>query len=361
MSAALEAALRELADKQEIEQVLVNHGRGIDRADLALMQSCYHPDAQVDYGLFVGPGYAFAEMVTSQPLDRPLTTHRTSNFWIRVDGDRAVAESYGLAYRDETDEGDRVQRLMGGRYLDRLERRDGVWRIAHRTFVLDWNVNLPWSMDLEGRLFAGATMGARRADDPATRMFSEWSARHPARPARRATPAADRAAAIDRALSRQALRELAAAYCRAADRADDALLRTLWHPGGKVSYGEYSGAWEGFCDYWTGVRARFERMTHLIGNDYFEIDGDRALGETLVARIEVLPRRTGAVDRMIGGRFLDRFARRDGVWKLTGRAFVLDWNVNRPSTALWDRAVYASLPLRGALAPDDPVYALWAG
>src|SRR3546814_19209297 len=28
--------------------------------------------------------------------------------------------------------------LIGGRYIDRFERRDGVWRIAHRTGLLDW-------------------------------------------------------------------------------------------------------------------------------------------------------------------------------------------------------------------------------
>ncbi|MEN3952415.1 nuclear transport factor 2 family protein [Iodidimonas sp. SYSU 1G8] len=358
MSAALEAALRDVADKHAIEQVLVNHGRGIDRSDTALMQECYHADATVDYGLFKGPAHEFAALVTGAPLDRPLSTHRTSNIWIRVEGDKAIAESYGLAYREEDDEESRVQRLMGGRYLDRLERRGGAWKITQRIFVLDWNINLPCTLDLTGPLFAGQTMGGRRADDPATRLFADWSSRHaPGTPS--GHDAASRDAVIDRAVSKQALHELNTAYCRAADRADDGLMRRLWHPGAKVSYGEYSGGFEGFCDYWAGVRDRFERITHLIGNDYFEIDGDRAVGETLVARIEVLPRASGTVDRMIGGRFLDRFERRGGVWKLSGRAFVLDWNVNRPTTAIWDRAVYASLPLRGGRAPEDPVYALW--
>jgi hypothetical protein len=358
MSAALEAALRELADKHAIEQVLAAHGRGIDRSDHALMASCYHPGATVEYGVFAGPAAEFCAMVTDAPADRPPTTHRTSNIWIRVDGDTAVAESYGLGYRDEMDEGGRMQRLMGGRYLDRLERRGTGWEIVHRTFVLDWNINLPWSMDTAREHYAGLLQGSRGDDDPATRMLAGWADRTP-RAAGDPAPVADRAAAIDRAVSKQALHELNTAYCRAADRADDALMRSLWHADAKVSYGEYSGGFEGFCDYWAGVRDRFERLSHLIGTDYYEITGDRAVGETQVARIEVLPRKSGTVDRMIGGRFLDRFERRGGVWKLTGRAFVLDWNVNRPTTAQWDRGVFASLTLRGARAPDDPVYALW--
>ena len=55
MSAALEAALRELADKHAIEQVIAAHGRGIDRSDNALMSGCYHPGASVEYGVFAGP------------------------------------------------------------------------------------------------------------------------------------------------------------------------------------------------------------------------------------------------------------------------------------------------------------------
>jgi hypothetical protein len=357
MTAALEAALLELADKHEIEQVLAAHGRGIDRSDNALMAGCYHPGATVEYGVFAGLAAEFCAMVTGVPLDKPPTTHRTSNIWIKVDGDQAVAESYGLGYRDEEDDGGRMQRLMGGRYLDRLERRDTGWKIVHRIFVLDWNVNLPWSMDLTRRPYAGLLLGKRGPDDPATRMLRAWSEAHGGEAA--AAAPADRAAAIDRALSKQALHEINTAYCRAADRADDALMRTLWHEDAKVSYGEYSGGFEGFCAYWAGVRDHFERLTHLIGTDYYEITGDRAVGETQVARIEVLPRKTGTIDRMIGGRFLDRFERRGGVWKLTGRAFVLDWNVNRPTTAQWDKGVFASLTLRGARAPDDPVYALW--
>ncbi|MBI1179877.1 MAG: nuclear transport factor 2 family protein [Alphaproteobacteria bacterium] len=359
MSAALEAALRDLAGKHEIEQVLTQHGRGIDRSDNALMSGCYHPDATVEYGVFSGPAAEFCAMVTGAPLDRPLTTHRTSNIWIRIDGDKAVAESYGLGYRDEEDEGGRMQRLMGGRYLDRLERRGGAWKIVHRIFVLDWNINLPWSMDLESPRYKGLLLGARGPGDPVTRMLDAWAREQPDTPAELSS--AEREAAIDRAVSKQALHELNTAYCRAADRADPDLLRAVWHPDAKVSYGEYSGGYEGFCDYWEGVREHFERITHLIGNDYFQVDGDRAVGETQVARFEVLPRKTGTIDRVIGGRFLDRYERRGGVWKLSGRAFVLDWNVNRPTTAQWDRGVYASLRLRGARAPDDPVYALWGG
>ncbi|MCB2109209.1 MAG: nuclear transport factor 2 family protein, partial [Rhodobacteraceae bacterium] len=34
-----------LLDKEEIRDVLMRYGRGVDRADADLLRSCYHPDA----------------------------------------------------------------------------------------------------------------------------------------------------------------------------------------------------------------------------------------------------------------------------------------------------------------------------
>lgn len=42
----------------------------------------------------------------------------------------------------------------GGRYIDRLERRLGEWRIAKRTVVMDWNDNKPSGEILDQGMFA---------------------------------------------------------------------------------------------------------------------------------------------------------------------------------------------------------------
>ena len=39
--------------------------------------------------------------------------------------------------------------VMAGRYLDRLERRDGEWRILRRQVVTDWNASHPSSQILD--------------------------------------------------------------------------------------------------------------------------------------------------------------------------------------------------------------------
>ena len=40
----------------------------------------------------------------------------------------------------EQDDGTWSGGLYGGRYLDEFERREGEWRIARRTYVMDWKL-----------------------------------------------------------------------------------------------------------------------------------------------------------------------------------------------------------------------------
>ena len=56
---------------------------------------------------------------------------------------------------------------MGGRYLDRIEQRDGDWRIAQQTCVMDRNRNTPSTAQRDEGIYAGLKIrGARWPDDP---------------------------------------------------------------------------------------------------------------------------------------------------------------------------------------------------
>ena len=52
-----------------------------------------------------------------------------------IDGDVAHAESYSLGIF--LDKGGETGRILAGRYIDRLEKRDGVWRIALRRATVE--------------------------------------------------------------------------------------------------------------------------------------------------------------------------------------------------------------------------------
>jgi hypothetical protein len=67
------------------------------------------------------------------------STHTLGNVLIELNGEFAGVESQFIAcIRCRHNDGE-VDWLMGGRYVDRFERRDGVWRIADRTVVYDWS------------------------------------------------------------------------------------------------------------------------------------------------------------------------------------------------------------------------------
>jgi hypothetical protein len=103
-----------------------------------------------------------------------LTQHNISNLVMRIDGAQARAETNCVAlHLIPAPEGE-IELAVGGRYLDRLEKRAGRWLIARRLYVMDWNRTTAATMATEGGLFDGLQRrGARGADDPSAAWWSE--------------------------------------------------------------------------------------------------------------------------------------------------------------------------------------------
>lgn len=115
----------------------MRYARGIDRLDMDLVRSCYHPDARDRHGSFSGSVDEFIAWVEPALVERfESTMHFLGNTLIDLDGDRAHAETYCIAsHRMRTEASDW---LAGVRYVDVFERRNGDWRLADRTVVFDW-------------------------------------------------------------------------------------------------------------------------------------------------------------------------------------------------------------------------------
>lgn len=135
MDAVLEARVRELVDKQEIEEVLMRYARGIDRRDRELIESAFHPDGTT--AADTGKGLA-DYMLKLSPTD-PCYTHYICNVLIEVEGDKAYCESYFISICELDSDGKWFTRFRGGRYIDQFERRKGTWKIAHRDTADDWD------------------------------------------------------------------------------------------------------------------------------------------------------------------------------------------------------------------------------
>lgn len=133
-------ALETLLAKQSIRDVLSRYCRGIDRMDKAMADSVFHQDSTVlYYGIYEGSGRGFIDWVWESHSTMACHSHQINNVLSEVDRDKANSEAYvTVALWWPTDENNKRQEALGrGRYLDRWSRRDGIWAIEHRSFVLD--------------------------------------------------------------------------------------------------------------------------------------------------------------------------------------------------------------------------------
>ena len=358
-------ALGELRDKQAIAQTLASHARGIDRADAEMLAAVYHPDAGADYGFFNGPAAQMVDTLVEMQRQAPVTLHRPANLWIRTRGDVAVSESYVIAYMAAGSGDSATQSLIGGRYLDRHEFRDGAWRIGHRTYVLDWNINRPSTASLVEATLAGGRfvpMGAHGARDPGNLHLAIHSADF-ATATSQGNTMTNRSITdsdIDAMLSRQTLQELLTAYCRGVDRGDSDLLASIFHDDATVITGVFNGAAQEFArEIVRSVDETSVRVFHSINNVWLEVAGDRAVGECYALAVQTVNGPDGLLDILVGGRYLDRFERRDGVWKIAQHTFVLDWNMTQPCTAVMDEGMFGDM-IHGTRGAADPVHEFWS-
>jgi ketosteroid isomerase-like protein len=135
--------LQSLLDKQAITELLHRYCRAVDRADLELLRDCYHDDATEDHGgTFKGPAADYIAQI-APVLPRSLMSHTTSNILIELNGDAALVESHILAFARLKKDGEKFDTLTLARAIDRVERRSGVWRIAARRLVWEWNHEMP--------------------------------------------------------------------------------------------------------------------------------------------------------------------------------------------------------------------------
>ena len=130
-----------LIDRQDILDCLTRFSRGMDRFDRDLFLSAFHADATIAAGSFVGAPDALYDWARGlHEAGQQATHHNLLNHSCDLDGDTAHTETYYLFVGRNRDDSNWI---AGGRYIDRLERRGGVWRIALRTNAIEWSGLVP--------------------------------------------------------------------------------------------------------------------------------------------------------------------------------------------------------------------------
>lgn len=148
---------------------------------------------------------------------------------------------------------------------------------------------------------------------------------------------------------RQEIHQALMRYCRGVDRGDEALINSAFHPGAVDDHGTPRLATELAA----GVATlRQRQLMHFTGNVLIELDGDNAFVESYFISFSPVDEDGKTSTRSRAGRYLDRFERRDGEWKIAYRKVVDEWARLDELTRLPDHWG-DNMGVRG---PDDDVF-----
>jgi hypothetical protein len=171
----LSPRLQALADRGEVAHVIATFARGLDRTDENLLRSVLHPDATLDFGpgIFQGTGNDYVHWTLGVLAGVKSSHHMAGQVRAELEGDAALAESYFHAHFRLDKATGREDVFMGGRWLDRFERRPsgsaGVWKIVHRKQVIDW-VRTEAVSDIFYHQNPDALWSSRSKTDPSYQM-----------------------------------------------------------------------------------------------------------------------------------------------------------------------------------------------
>ena len=134
----LEARLDALESHNAITRLIADYGHAYDNQDIELLASIWHDDARFDAGsLGVDNGRdAILGSANEAWKEIPYMHHWMTNLAIDIEGDTATAVVALDCFETSVTDG---PAMIGGKYFDRFERRDGVWKFVERRLDLSYS------------------------------------------------------------------------------------------------------------------------------------------------------------------------------------------------------------------------------
>ena len=129
-------SLQQVSDRIEINDLLIRYTTAIDTKDYSLLDTCFVPDAHLDYTSAGGIAGAYPEV--RQWLEKALapfavTVHFISNSVVDLGGDEAKARTCVLNPMGfPNPDGSLHMFTVGAYYNDELVRTEAGWRIRKR-------------------------------------------------------------------------------------------------------------------------------------------------------------------------------------------------------------------------------------
>jgi SnoaL-like domain len=130
------ADVQYLKDRQGILDVIHQQSRGVDRHDTELVADAFHENSWDEHGAQLTPGKQYGHWANdTHSKGSQINMHHITTHTCEIDGEVAHAESYVIGLMLNHD--GVTARLLAGRYVDRLEKRDGQWKLAVRRTTVE--------------------------------------------------------------------------------------------------------------------------------------------------------------------------------------------------------------------------------
>jgi len=124
------------SDRQACAEVIQAWGLARDRGRWSELSATFTPEGEISISWFRGPFAEFVERCKQSFSAGLRSKHLIWPATVKVEGERAVAETSIAILVRQTIEGVPVDLTSYGRFFDRMERR-GRWMIAERTAVYE--------------------------------------------------------------------------------------------------------------------------------------------------------------------------------------------------------------------------------
>ncbi|MFT3976230.1 MAG: nuclear transport factor 2 family protein [Sphingomonas bacterium] len=326
-----------LAARAEISDVIHRYCHATDRRKWWLMDSVFHEDAVCHLSVIGGSWREFVKQGAALLEPVGVTHHQVGNIQIALDGAVAHVETYVTAFhRVPADAppggpfggtGEAYDAVFGARYIDRFERRDGRWRIAERRSAAEYRHYRPVR---EGSLadVPAQFRGAFGDADASAPVVARWSGGvEEPRDARLLAARAE-------------IGDVVNLFCHAVDRRRWELMGSVFHDDATSRILDKVRPWREMVAAARQSIGALGPTHHQTGNMLIALDGDAAHVETYVTAFHHVPSsapaqglwagRSEDYEGMAGGRYVDRFERRDGRWKIAERQTLVEWRHDQP-------------------------------
>jgi len=163
----------------------------------------------------------------------------------------------------------------------------------------------------------------------------------------------------DELADREAIRDCLYRYSRGVDRCDEDMLRSVYWEDAEDDHCLFTGQREELIAWVLPLLRAMEASQHTIGNMLIRLHGDRADVESYYHGYHRMNDGTKSHDSIQAGRYLDRFEKRDGEWRIARRKVVVDWFREYADAGDWVAGPLGNNQIKpGGRSPDDDSYKL---